>query len=1005
MTDYEELKILECNNLSSSQYRGVNQDSPAIFTNKLGSSIELKRGDKVGVEYAMINEKGCGLSQAMEVKGIELKDSKNDVIKKTFLKSVVTQVGEVSLGVQQGLTNYVAETIELTPVEKILRDDEVNIEIQYYKNINGEGYELLPRRFNCEDQKKFSHSDPAKPISTLALEANKIWDLPDTIATGKVHYPQATTTYVGPPIVPQDEVSICLDDYILFMDEHNSTNYNGVEGYYKLATDGGRYTILARDSTIFYPTTWGGIDYEAQYDDLDKLEHIGNYHIYTELLELKVDKGFNSPEYIARQLTEQLQEAEDPVLVGVDDTGKEPHYHPFTSFTNTNTYKAMNCAWNGGHKESNFNDYHNAAPTFEEKVSGVNYQVCYEYIGCKRPEIFIAGRECNSWSHLPNPMYIRNTIVGSPNNTTDHIVTNWVWESDELVEPQLKKLSALFAAQYKYPELFEGNDNFFGVDEVPVKNRENCRFLHVNRYTNIVGNIDSRLGYDNIEDKGAARQSMPVFFKFDPNYDGIMTNGWDINKLAYGFATKTLVGSSYYITLHPELVGGIESYLFSYQAATTIVGDTTMIGWDWHFSAYSTCCCLLYSGYQKYSHDGLTQPGDENLEKVVTPPTKSCFNVSGFLNKTYIGSNNAAVTYSNNHFQWVSLHTAENIGQDFNAGSTNESGDNPIIEDAGQECYKINKRLQYWTWCPDMRPYNLEESVLNNMVKPVMAPGSVEPGQITLTNTIGQKIKPLNRAITPFSICDAHCGIFMNLGKSFDKTNWREGLLGILGFTYEQFNPTTIDDKNNRLARVQYNNIYNLESLTTNSQITTTESKNYIMNRYDAIMYSTQVPAPVAIPGWGQPSAPNYVWDEYFTYGMYPTIVEQTESIQINTQELPRTMLRSYYSIRSDLILQENNKYMGGGDSGDRLPVIAVINKENGDGDFYFSGSDLQFTITQDMNISSVTTSIHDPDGTLANLNSGSGVIYKIVRMKSLDNSIVQEILGNNMDSKKKNKK
>mgnify|MGYP003150312491 FL=1 len=46
------------------------------------------------------------------------------------------------------------------------------------------------------------------------------------------------------------------------------------------------------------------------------------------------------------------------------------------------------------------------------------------------------------------------------------------------------------------------------------------------------------------------------------------------------------------------------------------------------------------------------------------------------------------------------------------------------------------------------------------------------------------------------------------------------------------------------------------------------------------------------------------------------------------------------------------------------------------------------------MNISSITTSIHDPDGSLANLNNGSGIVYKVSRIKNLDMSIIEEIMG-----------
>lgn len=47
------------------------------------------------------------------------------------------------------------------------------------------------------------------------------------------------------------------------------------------------------------------------------------------------------------------------------------------------------------------------------------------------------------------------------------------------------------------------------------------------------------------------------------------------------------------------------------------------------------------------------------------------------------------------HFAWeYIMHTTENVGQRFNAGSTQQKlgteNTNPILEDAGNECYKIN---------------------------------------------------------------------------------------------------------------------------------------------------------------------------------------------------------------------------------------------------------------------------------------------------------------------------
>ena len=88
----------------------------------------------------------------------------------------------------------------------------------------------------------------------------------------------------------------------------------------------------------------------------------------------------------------------------------------------------------------------------------------------------------------------------------------------EYTEPNLQKLSKLFIAQGQYPELFNGNDIFFGADPYVVT-YDNSRFLHINRYDDSTGNIDTKLGYDNYEDKGQNRNSMPLFFYYDKTYD------------------------------------------------------------------------------------------------------------------------------------------------------------------------------------------------------------------------------------------------------------------------------------------------------------------------------------------------------------------------------------------------------------------------------------------------------------------------------------------------------
>ena len=126
-----------------------------------------------------------------------------------------------------------------------------------------------------------------------------------------------------------------------------------------------------------------------------------------------------------------------------------------------------------------------------------------------------------------------------------------------------------------------------------------------------------------------------------------------------------------------------------------------------------------------------------------------------------------------------------------------------------------------------------------------------------------------------------------------------------------------------------------------------------------------------------------------------PAIVEQTKSFTLGAEALPRKMLRPYYTIRSDLLTDD--KYIGGRNGGKRLPIVAVVNKQNGDGDFYFSSeSAVIFTVTKAINVSSVTTSIHDANQSYARVDEDCAVIYKVLTQRTIDPNIVQEVLGKN---------
>jgi hypothetical protein len=103
-------------------------------------------------------------------------------------------------------------------------------------------------------------------------------------------------------------------------------------------------------------------------------------------------------------------------------------------------------------------------------------------------------------------------------------------------------------------------------------------------------------------------------------------------------------------------------------------------------------------------------------------------------------------------------------------------------------------------------------------------------------------------------------------------------------------------------------------------------------------------------------------------------------------------MLRPYYCIRSDII--DTPHYIGGENSNNELPVVAICDKQYSGGDFYFGAEgDFIFTITKEKTITNITTSIHDPDQSFSQVNSDSAVIYRIESQVVNDTSIAEEML------------
>ena len=1010
MSQYTDIEMIECNNQSSVQHLSGNDTSPATYTNKLGTNIALKRGDRISMEYCFINNRGCGTPDGIEIKGDNLETST-----KTFYISKVEGAGEQPIQNRTRMETNMIQTAKWEPVTKELTEDKIFTEVNYYHSTNGEGYYFLPRRF-IPTQLRIRAGPTNKVLSESVSETDLLWTQYDTIANGRCFHERG---------ILGDVNSMVTSDMMLIVNPDLSP-----EAIYKPRNDGGRMTILVRD--VMIQSKAFNAETTAYWDNRLIEPCAGNYILYQELLEMSMPIGFNSPANISSSLTQQIQKKSATVEYFRNDGGSTNLPIKWGQTESTATYKPFNCAWSGGNGDANFTEYMKSADTGSQLA--MDYDSSYQYIGVKRPDIFIAGR-ATSLGGFVSDNKIQNTIDGSAtNNILSPIVTSWEWGSDIL-----KKLSSLFVAQGEYPEMFVENTAIFG-DGSEV-NINTSRFLHINRY---VGTV---LGTDNMITEAINKTTLPIFFKYDKTLEGVDTNGVSTTNLSYGFATKTLLNGKYYITLHPELIGGIRPYIFQY--TPNIVKDTRQIGWDWHFNAYSTVATQLFSGYPTYSYDDLYSYGVRAQTPTIgppidgkTPPTKQdlyfkSINISHLLSKTYLGTNNGAVEYDETgHFNFSDLHTSENIGNAFNSGDNAQS--NPIVAGNEKICYKINKRLNHWSYTPEMKPYvpttgdisygvkadKLIASEIWNEKGTAIDDGVVkELGQFSGATQIqdnffvgwgAEAYSPLNLNILPYSIMDSQCGIILNLGNSFPEDSFNDSLLGVLGFTYKQFNPSTIDSGNNITARISSKNIFNLKYVTTNSDILTTSLSDLVVNRYGAIQYTSQVPVPLVLEGWINRNHGNTFTNGSTTrapdgdpardagFLIYPPVVEEASSIKVRSELLPRRMVRPYYTIRSDILSLGNNKYIGGRDSNAKLPIIAIVNKENGFGDYYFSvDSPMIFTINQDTMLSSITTSIHDPNQSGSDVGDGCAVIYKVERDKILDNNIIQEILEEKSNVKK----
>jgi hypothetical protein len=226
----------------------------------------------------------------------------------------------------------------------------------------------------------------------------------------------------------------------------------------------------------------------------------------------------------------------------------------------------------------------------------------------------------------------------------------------------------------------------------------------------------------------------------------------------------------------------------------------------------------------------------------------------------------------------------------------------------------------------------------------------------------------------------------------YSENTWDDGFWGRLGFEYKQFNASR-DSSNDLTTRIGNDNKFALPYALTNANVGQTSTMDFPTNIFGAGMYTLQLPITPSFT-----TANTGPVNDYFrpnlAFEQFPAITEPATSVKLTAPNLPRKLVDPYFCVRSDIL--DSSDYIGGRDSGELYPVIGVIPKISDYADYYVNtATDMEFIFTRPKTITSIKTSIHRPDQTLANVDTGSSIIYKITK-RIPDNrfNIVEQLLN-----------
>ena len=465
------------------------------------------------------------------------------------------------------------------------------------------------------------------------------------------------------------------------------------------------------------------------------------------------------------------------------------------------------------------------------------------------------------------------------------------------------------------------------------------------------------------------------------------------------------------------------------------------IGFDFHSTAYSTAIITPYSGYGNtdIGVSATENDGTKATDVIYSYPTQinwirstgtstNMTDLNPYMTMSYIGANNPAINYNGvtNRFELKRFHTGNNTGNKNTADNPSSAVNSKSLtppnriterlitpavsnQEAGNTVYKINPRPPQFGYSPTFKPYQRYNQAYRRQPYPETAKQLVDDiSHLRGTNTI--KYDGFNLNIEPYKIFDSHGGIYID-DWGFDEDNWEDNLWDILGFDYNAVNAKA-SSSNVLTKRVDNENSDSLYRPTTNAEVVQTDTKNYVTNQFGAVMYYNSLPYPTCVPNYTAKHAGGidqfyYNAGDAFTAAhaqpleLWNEVAVLTQSTTITATDLQKSVLRPYYTIRSDIL--EGATAIGGNPTGANLPIISIVDKYSAASDYFLGNpSDIQFTVTKPTMIADITTSIHDSDGEYANVDKTSSVIYKIQKVRRTPVGLIEEILGGEEKEKKK---